>query len=91
MDGSAGNAEATTLATLKELVVEHVKTLESVDQVANDSDLGELGLDSFSGLNLLLDMEDRFEVSFPEEYLTAEVFSSPMTLAAAIRSLAGET
>jgi acyl carrier protein len=75
------------LATLKELIVEHVVGLDSLDQVSDNSDLVDLGLDSMAGLNLLLDMEEEFEVQFPEEYLTAEVFSTPMTLAAAIKAI----
>lgn len=75
------------LSTLKELVVEHIAALDSVDQVDEQSDLAALGLDSMSALNLLMDMEDEFNVEFPEEYLTAEVFQSPATLAAVVSAL----
>jgi len=76
------------ISTLKELAVEHIAALNSVGQVDVDSDLAELGLDSMSAMNLLLDMEDEFDVQFPEEYLTAEVFSTLATLATAILVLA---
>jgi acyl carrier protein len=76
------------ISTLKELAVEHIAALSSVGQVDEDSDLAELGLDSMSALNLLLDMEDEFDVQFPEEYLTADVFSTLATLATAILVLA---
>jgi acyl carrier protein len=76
-----------TLNRLRHLVVEHVKAVTSVDQVVDDADLALLGLDSMSGLNLLLDIEEMFEVSFPEEYLTPDVFRTPATLVAAIMTL----
>ena len=75
------------LATLKDFVVEHIEALESIDDVADDSELSDLGLDSMSALNLLLDIEDEFDVQFPEEYLTPEVFSTPSSLERAIRTL----
>lgn len=75
------------IATLKAFVVENVAGLKSIEQVGDASDLAALGLDSMSALNLLLDIEEEFEVRFPEGYLTAEVFRTPMTLADAIASL----
>ena len=90
MDGLLIAEDAKMLTTLKELIVEHVAGVESLDQVADDSDLADLGLDSMAGLNLLLDMEEEFQVQFPEEYLTAEVFSSPMSLASAIKTISSD-
>ena len=75
------------IATLKEFIVEHINSLDSVDQVEDESLLADLGLDSMSALNLLLDIEEEFEVEFPQEYLTAEVFSTTVSLHAAITSL----
>ena len=75
------------IATLKEFIVEHIESLDSVGQVEDESLLADLGLDSMSALNLLLDIEEEFEVEFPQEYLTAEVFNTTMSLHAAITSL----
>lgn len=76
------------ILTLKELVVENVAAISFADQVDDQSDLASLGMDSMSALNLLLDIEEEFDVAFPEEYLTAEVFRTPASLAMAIQELA---
>ena len=72
---------------LKGLIAVHIEALRSADEIADESDLAALGLDSMSALNLLFDIEEEFSVEFPEEYLTAEVFSTPNSLASAIRRL----
>lgn len=76
-----------TLATIKDLVVEHVEPIDSVDELADDAVLRDLGMDSMSALNLMLDLEEEFDVQFPEELLTDETFRSAASLAEAIEML----
>lgn len=76
-----------TLATIKDLVVENVEPIDSVDELADDAVLRDLGMDSMSALNLMLDLEEEFDVQFPEELLTDETFRSAASLAEAIEML----
>lgn len=44
------------------------------------SNLAELGLDSLELVGLLLSLEEKFEVHFPDAALTAQTFESPGNL-----------
>lgn len=52
-----------------------------------DVPLRELGFDSMHSVSLLLDLEETFELSFTDDYLSAEVFESSSTLWAATEAL----
>ena len=52
-----------------------------------DASLQQLGLDSMTAIDLLLDLERTFGILLPESLLTAETFRTPATLEAAVRSL----
>ena len=72
---------------LRVLIVEAIDEIDDVDILTTAAKLRDLGIDSVSGLNLLLAMEEEFDVKFPEDMLTNEVFESPSSLAAALKSL----
>ncbi|HSU16585.1 phosphopantetheine-binding protein [Longimicrobium sp.] len=54
-----------------------------------DAGLREAGLGSLETVRLMLAVEARFGVQFPADLLRPEVFSTPRTLARAVRSLLG--
>ena len=72
---------------LRALIVESVEDIKDADAVTSDANLMDMGMDSLSGLDLLLAMEEEFGVRFPEEMLTNEVFESHGTLLTALTSL----
>ncbi|MGK7943629.1 MAG: phosphopantetheine-binding protein [Microcystaceae cyanobacterium] len=80
---------ANTLEQLKECMVEHLKLITSVDQIGDNTELTSLGLDSMAATNLMLDLEDEFGITFPDELLTPETFYSANTLNSAIQKLLG--
>jgi acyl carrier protein len=51
------------------------------------SNLYDLGLDSTGALNLLLELEEAFGVSFPEALLTDSTFETPAALRSALMRL----
>ncbi len=69
---------------LFEVLRPHLKFLGPDQPLEMDSDLPKLGLDSMSAINLLLDLEQSFDVVFPDELLVAETFRTPAALATAI-------
>jgi acyl carrier protein len=46
------------------------------DQIRPEHRLAELGLDSLNTVNLLLEIEDSFEIAVPDELLVAETFAT---------------
>jgi acyl carrier protein len=47
-----------------------------VDSLGENDDLFEKGLDSFGSVQLMLALEDRFEIEFPDSLLNRRSFSS---------------
>ena len=54
-----------------------------------DSELRLLGLDSLAAIDLLLDLEDAFAVTLPEQFLNAETFRTARSLWQAVAETAG--
>jgi acyl carrier protein len=80
--------EATqSLPKLKTIITGHLKRIDSPEQLPEDADLAELGLDSMTAMNLLFDIEDQFAVSFDESLLTPEVFKTCRSLHNALQTL----
>jgi acyl carrier protein len=48
----------------------------AVDQIADDADLYAAGLSSFASVQLMLGIEDAFDIEFPDNLLNRKSFSS---------------
>ncbi|MFB5563051.1 phosphopantetheine-binding protein [Bacillus cereus] len=59
------------------------------DDVSNnfETTLKDMGLDSMASIELLLELEDQFDIVFPDELLTEETFSTAKTLWESINKL----
>jgi acyl carrier protein len=55
----------------------HLKLLPEGAPLHPDGNLQELGLDSMPMVELVVDLEEMYQVTFPGEYLTYEVFGTP--------------
>lgn len=69
---------------VKSLVKQHIRFQSVVNMT---EDLTRLGLDSMGTINLLLDLEERFEMTIPDEYLINGTFSSIQNIINGIRSI----
>lgn len=74
---------------IKKILAEHGRLLVDVAQLDDDSDLYEAGLTSLSTVNLMLALEDRFNVEFLDRMLGRKTFGSIRSLSEAIEELAG--
>jgi len=54
--------------------------------IAPDDKLVDLGLDSMATVSLLLDLEETFSATIPDEVLTAETFATASTLWSVVSS-----
>ena len=57
------------------------------DTLTMESNLYDLGLDSMAAVNLLLELEETYQVIFPDALLTESTFETPLALKSAIVSL----
>ncbi|WP_440898986.1 phosphopantetheine-binding protein [Actinosynnema sp.] len=67
----------------EEILRKHLPFAEPGDELAEDADLRDLGLDSLAMVDLLADLEKGFAVRFRDDALKAETFRTPSTLWAA--------
>ena len=65
----------------------NVPFLPADEPLKPSASLFDLGLDSMGTVQLLLELEEAFGVTFPDEALTPEVFASPASLWEVIRGL----
>ncbi|NLG12639.1 MAG: acyl carrier protein [Lentisphaerae bacterium] len=72
--------------SLKELIVERLFLDIDPSEIETDTELSEYGVDSFLLLELIVAMEEMFEVKFEQSDIKAEVLKSVKSLADLIRS-----
>jgi acyl carrier protein len=63
-------------STFEVILREHLPFLATGDILEADKLLQLLGLDSLETVQLMLELEDAFEMSFPDEYLDAATWST---------------
>src|ERR1700693_5665469 len=74
---------------IKTILADHGRLLVDASQLGDDSDLYEAGLTSLSTVNLMLALEEHFNVEFLDRMLGRKTFGSIRALAEAIEELAG--
>ncbi|QGY05718.1 acyl carrier protein [Methylobacterium mesophilicum SR1.6/6] len=57
------------------------------DQLSEDDSLFDLGLDSFGSVQLMLALEERFSVEFPDSLLNRKSFASIRSIREAVSTL----
>ena len=75
---------------IRTLLAAHARLLVPVDQLEDTSDLYEAGLTSLSTVNLMLALEEHFDVEFTDRMLARRTFASIRSLADAIAELRGD-
>jgi acyl carrier protein len=74
---------------IRDIVAAHGRLLVDVGTLADDSDLYEAGLTSLSTVNLMLALEEHFDVEFLDRMLGRKTFQSIQSLSDAITELCG--
>ncbi len=74
---------------IKQLVLRHARLDGANDALGVDTDLYALGLTSLACVNLMLALEDRYEVEFGDALLKRETFASVASIAHAVDALRG--
>ena len=75
---------------IREVIKQHGRMPTDVDSLPDDADLFVAGMSSHASVNLMLGLENAFDVEFPDEMLTRSTFASIASIRAALEQLAGE-
>ena len=76
-----------TESTIRQVVAEHGRLAVDVATLDDRASLYAAGLTSHASVNVMLALEDAFEVEFPERYLRRSTFESIASLLVALDSL----
>jgi len=74
-------------AVIRDILVKHGRLPGDVGALATTSDLYAAGLKSFASVQVMLALEDAFDVEFPERMLNRTTFSSIATIDRAVAEL----
>jgi acyl carrier protein len=72
---------------IRHAIAEHARLATDVGTLADDADLYEAGMTSQASVNVMLALEDAFDVEFPDRMLTRSVFQSIGAIEAALSEL----
>jgi acyl carrier protein len=69
---------------------DHARLPVDADTLDEDEDLFRAGMSSHASVNVMLALEDAFDVEFPDAMLNRSVFESVAAIGAALRALQAE-
>lgn len=72
---------------IRAILKEHARLSANIDEIAEDADLYSAGLTSHATVNLMLGLENEFDVEFPERMLRRHVFESIASIRGALDEL----
>ncbi len=72
---------------IREVLRDHARLPVDVATLDDDADLFRAGMSSHASVNLMLALEDAFDVEFPDSMLKRGVFESVSSIALAIEQL----
>jgi len=72
---------------IRAVLRDHARLNKDVDLLQAESDLYQAGMTSHASINVMLALEDAFEVEFPDHLLKRNVFSSIASIARALDQL----
>jgi len=68
----------------------HARLRVDVDELSEDADLFQAGMTSHASINVMLALENAFDVEFPDRLLSRSVFTSIGSIRAALDAIAVE-
>ena len=75
---------------IRAILREHVRLTVDIAALEPDADLYRAGMTSHASVNLMLALEDRFGVEFPERMLRRRTFETITAIRSALTELHGE-
>ncbi|HEY2435752.1 MAG TPA: acyl carrier protein [Solirubrobacteraceae bacterium] len=76
-------------AEIRQVLSDQARLAVDVNSLDVDDDLFRAGMSSHASVNVMLALEDRFEIEFPDSMLTRGVFESISAIGTAVGELRG--
>ena len=75
---------------IRQAIADHARIPGDIWTIADDADLYQAGMTSQASVNVMLALEDAFDIEFPDRMLKRAVFESIDAIEAALTELEGE-
>lgn len=75
---------------IRQIITQHGRLPVDVQTLPGDADLYEAGMTSHASVNVMLGLEDHFDIEFPDRMLKRSVFESIDAIATALSELREE-
>jgi acyl carrier protein len=72
---------------IRKIINDHARLPVDVHSLAVDADLYQAGMTSHASVNVMLALEDHFDIEFPDRMLKRSVFESIASIAVALEEL----
>lgn len=80
--------DSTAIETaVRSVLADQGKLSEDAQSIAVDADLYRAGMTSHASVNVMLGLEDEFDIEFPEERLTKATFTSVQSITEAVEAI----
>ncbi len=76
-------------ADIREILREHGRLAVDALSIGENDDLYQAGLTSHASVNVMLALEDKFDIEFPEAMLRKRTFESVESIRGAVQQLVG--
>jgi len=73
--------------TIRRVLNDHARLSVDADALDEHADLYQAGMTSHASVNVMLALEDGFDLEFPDRMLKRDVFESIASIAGAVREL----
>ncbi|WP_137156871.1 acyl carrier protein [Rhizobium sp. FKL33] len=73
--------------TIREILKKHANLPAGVDDIADGADLYAAGLSSFASVQVMLALEENFDIEFPDNLLNRKSFQSIEAIARTVDSI----
>lgn len=74
-------------STIREILSKFGQLPVPVDSIADEADLYAAGLSSFASVQLMLGLEDAFDIEFPDSMLNRKSFASISAIEATVKTI----
>jgi acyl carrier protein len=78
---------AVAVDQIRQVLRDHARLPVDVESIGDGADLFQAGMSSHASVNVMLALEDSFDVEFPDSMLKRSVFESIAAIAAALGEL----
>jgi acyl carrier protein len=72
---------------IREILHEHARLTQDARALADGADLYQVGMTSHASVNVMLALESRFDIEFPDRMLRRGTFASVAAMSAAVEEL----